>query len=222
MTEAAKDNVSDTPQKPRLVLVDTNTFLRLYHSPVMPFLGRVVGNYQLLTLSTLIDEFRNSKRLMRDYAWVAATMKSENLAEASIELSAANVALIGEENKILAPYANSILENHCLKNRLDIIRSLSGRDSELLATAVVLEAVIATDEWPLKFVVDDLMIDADEYNIAVITSLDVLKVFELNKLITRDERISTVKAWLNYNEMLPNKWREDYLSLFAERAPSLG
>ncbi|MDB5824752.1 MAG: hypothetical protein JWR21_3456 [Herminiimonas sp.] len=220
-------NSDDAPAKPpvqavaRIVLVDTNSFLRLYHSPVVPFLGQEAAGYRLLTLATLIDEFRSSPRLMNDYAWVAKAMTGEDLQKAAVKLTAAESALVHAESKFQKQYANRILEAHCLDKNLKIVRSLSGRDVQLLATAIVLGAVIATDEWPLKFVVDDLMSVEGDYDIDVISSLDVLKSLEADGRLSRAERISTVRSWLRFGECLPTKWREIYSQLFGEGAPSL-
>jgi hypothetical protein len=36
--------------QPKLVIVDTNCYVRLYFSPLRPILGQVVGGYHLVTL----------------------------------------------------------------------------------------------------------------------------------------------------------------------------
>lgn len=45
------------------LLIDTNAFLRLYFSPVLPLLGEVIGGYKLMTLESLVGEFLRSDRL---------------------------------------------------------------------------------------------------------------------------------------------------------------
>ncbi|KAK43739.1 hypothetical protein BG58_30750 [Caballeronia jiangsuensis] len=102
------------------------------------------------------------------------------------------------------------------------VRALSLRDLELLATAVHYEAVIATDEWPLAFVVDDLTVDNDDnYMIKSITSLHVLHILECDGRLTSEERRDTVRSWLRESEKLPRDWTTIYRDLFNEGAPTI-
>ncbi|MHA6891406.1 hypothetical protein [Ralstonia pseudosolanacearum] len=220
-TQPAGDDPEASGQEPiELIFVDTNCFLRLYHSPVHPFLGATIGTYRILTLAALIDEFRASDRLMTEYAWVDKAMKGEDLLRAALQLTDQDASDIDEERALLRGYVNSILEDHCRGKGIPV-RSLSGRDLELLATAVVFEATIASDEWPLAFVVDDLMSVEGEYDIGVFTSLDVLRLMETEGRITAEERRDTVLSWLRFGEKLPRDWQTLYVKLFAERPPAL-
>ncbi|MES2040385.1 MAG: hypothetical protein V4495_21405 [Pseudomonadota bacterium] len=206
--------------QPRLVLVDTNCFLRLYHSPVRPFLGEIVGGYKLLTLNTLIQEFHRSKRLQEFYAWLMPDIKAEDLSKVAIQTTIGENASIKQERIDHEGYVQSVISLHCQKENTSI-RSLSGRDLDLLATAIVMEAVVATDEWPLRLVVNDLMSVAGEYEMGLFSSVDMLHLLEVDGKLTPDDRKMTIKSWLRYEEKLPREWREVYRRLFGEQPPSL-
>lgn len=206
---------------PRIILVDTNCFLRLYHSPLRPFLGEVIGGYKLLTLAALVSEFLRSPRLQELYAWVIVDVKAEDITKAALQPTAAEAQSIASERAGHKDYVQSVIETYC-QNKAIPIRSVSGCDLDLLATAIVFESIIATDEWPLRLVVDDLMSVAGEYNIATFTSLDLLNLFEKSGKLTPDERRSTIKSWLRYDEKLPREWRADYQKYFGELPPRLG
>ncbi len=206
-------------EESRLLLVDTNCFLRIYHSPLRPFLGTDVGGYRILTLGSLLEEFRQSQRLDREYAWVAADLALEEANGALPELPDHDREDVANEIRQLRPYAKAFLERHCAREGIPP-KSLSSRDLELLATAAVFDAAIASDEWPLKLIVEDLTSE-DDYQIEIVTSLHVLHLLELAGRLNANERRNTVTSWLRCDEKLPRAWRELYRQLFGERAPTL-
>ncbi|WP_161935337.1 hypothetical protein, partial [Burkholderia pseudomallei] len=199
--------------------VDTNCFLRIYHSPLRPFLGTDVGGYRILTLGSLLEEFRQSQRLDREYAWVAADLALEEANGALPNLPDHDREDVANEIRQLRPYAKAFLERHCAREGIPP-KSLSSRDLKLLATAAVFDAAIASDEWPLKLIVEDLTSE-DDYQIEIVTSLHVLHLLELAGRLDANERRNTVTSWLRCDEKLPRAWRELYRQLFGERAPTL-
>ncbi|AHE33823.1 hypothetical protein AQ837_28565 [Burkholderia pseudomallei] len=206
-------------EESRLLLVDTNCFLRIYHSPLRPFLGTDVGGYRILTLGSLLEEFRQSQRLDREYAWVAADLALEEANGALPNLPDHDREDVANEIRQLRPYAKAFLERHCAREGIPP-KSLSSRDLKLLATAAVFDAAIASDEWPLKLIVEDLTSE-DDYQIEIVTSLHVLHLLELAGRLDANERRNTVTSWLRCDEKLPRAWRELYRQLFGERAPTL-
>ncbi|MDN7820902.1 hypothetical protein [Burkholderia vietnamiensis] len=211
--------VDGIEEESRLLLVDTNCFLRIYHSPLRPFLGTDVGGYRILTLGSLLEEFRQSQRLDREYAWVAADLALEEANGALPDLPDHDREDVANEIRQLRPYAKAFLERHCAREGIPP-KSLSSRDLELLATAAVFDAAIASDEWPLKLIVEDLTSE-DDYQIEIVTSLHVLHLLELAGRLDANERRNTVTSWLRCDEKLPRAWRELYRQLFGERAPIL-
>jgi hypothetical protein len=200
----------------RYVLVDTNCFLRLYQSPVLPFLGRTLGGYHLVTLPFLIDEFLESNKLRNKYAWLEQTVRSEDLTKIAIVLSEPVKKEIDDIVGTHSDYVNGVIADHCAQRNI-IVRQLSPEDCELLATAIVLKAVIATDEWPMDLAVTDLLSEPeDNYCIEVFSSVHVLHLLEAAELITADERKATIKSWLQNDEKLRRDWRTVYQQLFGE------
>lgn len=206
----------------RIVLVDTNCYLRLYYSPVKPFLGQVVKCYRLLTLKILVDEFLNSPRLKREYAWLEGTVRSEDLKQIALPLTSDEQSSVSEIMIEHRDYVDALLEDYCNGQSIDYPKRLSHCDLELLATAIEKEAIIATDEWPLAYVVNDLMsVPDDGYNIGILTSIDILYLLECANKLPHEETIKTVRSWMQNDEKLPRKWRFRYKQLFGEDAPTL-
>lgn len=210
-----------TTLSPRIVIVDTNCFLRLYQSPILPLLGQDVGGYRLLTLESLINEFLDSTSLTSNYPWLVADPKFSDLENAKLKIRAATRTTIDKQIKSLTPYAKLLLEQYCKKKNI-IPRTLSGRDIELMATVIAVKGVMATDEWPLRHVASELMQDPITYNIEIFSSLDLLHLLEVNGKLTADERRTTVDSWVRLKENLLKGWEADYERLFGESADSLG
>jgi hypothetical protein len=205
----------------RYILVDTNCFLRLYQSPVLPFLGRTVGNYYLVTLPCLINEFLNGKKLLKKYAWLESTVRAEDLSSIALSLSKKSQAEVDVLVDSHFDYVNSVLAVHCDERKI-IERQISAEDCQLLATGIFLNAIIATDEWPMGLVVADLLsVPEDNYRIEIFTSIHILHLFENANLISSKERKATIKSWLQNDEKLKKDWRDLYWELFKEGAPTL-
>lgn len=206
---------------PRIVLIDTNCFLRIYQSPVLPLLGEVIVGHELLTLTILYNEFFNSQKLMQEYAFLDLIIQSEDKSKVLLKLIPAVEEHVRQIMRDHRRYVDEILEKYCASRGISTKR-LSNCDLELLATAIEMEALIATDEWPLAFVVDDLMRDPDEgYRIGIMTSVDILYLLEQAGKLSREERILTVKSWMQNAENLHRDWRSFYRKLFNENAPTL-
>jgi hypothetical protein len=205
----------------RFVLVDTNCFLRLYQSPVIPLLGQDIGGFRLLTLACLIDEFLGNPNLVKSYRWVTDRPVIDDLLRAKLKLSGINQRKVQADRRELKLFADVFLREHSRKHRLVPPKSLSSRDLELLGTAIVLKGIVATDEWPLRLVCEDLMGDPD-YPIGTMNSLDVLSLLESHGKLSADDRRQTVDSWVRLREKLPRGWKDQYQLLFGEDAGSLG
>ena len=206
----------------RIVIVDTNCFLRLYQSPVLPFLGQEVGGFRLLTLECLVAEFLESPTLIKNYPCVASGPKNIDLKNAQLKSRSATKASIQNAEKELRPYAKSLLELYCKNRNITPAKNLSRCDIELLATVISVRGMLATDEWPLRTVAYDLLEDPNEYNIGVLSSLDLLHLLEVNGKLTPEDRRTTVDSWVRYKENLLKGWQADYQRLFGESAELLG
>ncbi|MBP0633483.1 MULTISPECIES: hypothetical protein [unclassified Cupriavidus] len=214
------DFVGDGEQL-RFLLVDTNCFLRIYQTSLRPILGADVGGFRIRTLTDLVDEFRQGKRLQDEYAWANGDIDAAVAAGAVLALNDDELKAVLEECQLVKRFGNALLENYCTQRLAPIpVRSLSTNDATLIATALVLNAVIATDEWPMTHVVQDL-IQEDERNVEIWNSFDLLHLLERAGCISAEDRYETVKSWIRYGEALPHNWETQYRRLFNEPAPKL-
>ncbi len=186
----------------------------MYQSPILPILQHEVGGCILLTLNSLIDEFLHNNRLIEQYDWIQTGEYIAELNSAALKIRAAQQSAISKKMKELKPFAKNFLENYCRKNGITPPKQLSARDLELLATAVVFDCDIATDEEPLALIIKEL--HDDDINIKRLTSFDLLHLFESNTKLTSEQRKLTVSNWISKNEKLHKGWRTDYESLFGE------
>ena len=181
----------------------------------MPLLGEVVGGYHLLTLQSLIDEFMTSPRLTGDYKWVTVAPKGTDLTAGALILSSVAKGRVTKQKAELKPYVDAFVRNMNAKKRMSLT-PLSRRDLDLLATAVVMKAIIATDERALQEVAFDLMEDKASYQIDVLNSFQMLHFLENNGRLDSSARRNTVDAWIKLKERLPMGWRSKYEELFGE------
>jgi hypothetical protein len=208
-------------QRLRLLLVDTNCFLRIYQSSLRPILGADIDGFAIRTLTDLVDEFRKGKRLQDEYAWANNDIDAAIAAGAVLVLNAEQQKSMLDERQLIKSYGNALLEDHCIKRAKPIaVRALSTNDATLLATALVMNAVIATDEWPMTHVAADLILE-DGWDVEVWNSFDVLDLLERTKCISAQDRIETVQSWIRYREALPHGWEAQYECLFNEPVPKL-
>lgn len=180
----------------------------------MPLMGLEVGGYKFLTTTELIGEFLRNPRLLQTYSWVSIPPKSENLAIGALKISSSKKQQIAKAKPGLRAYADIFVANARARN-INLTR-LSKDDLDLLATAVVFRAAIATDERALQLIILELMKDADEYPIEYFASMDVLGLLERNTLLNREQCHTTVEAWTRLGELLPKTWRADYQRVFGE------
>lgn len=210
---------------PRKVLLDTNCFLRIYHSPVLPLMQQVVQGHQLLTLKELGKELFESRRLTSDYPWIAKDPKASDIKAGYLQVRGITSSRVEDEKKWIRPYATATLDRYCAERRIHPAKRLSAPDIALLASAVTVKAVIATDEWPLRLVVESLLEDPDDdgdtYEIALMSSLDILALLEAEGLLTVETRVQTVDAWMRRRENLLRGWQQDYERLFGMKPPVL-
>jgi hypothetical protein len=72
--------------KPKLVIVDTNCYVRLYCSPVRPILGSVVDGYRLMTLAELQWEAGSATGLTQRNPWLRSADIQQEPADALLKL----------------------------------------------------------------------------------------------------------------------------------------
>ncbi len=208
-----------TAPSPGFILLDTNCFLRIYCSPVLPLLGQVVGGYRLLTLASLIDEFKGNPRLVQTFSHVGIAPRSLDLDRGALRLTQPKKRLVETQRTQLAVYARLFVQHRNAGGAG--LMPLSREDIELLATAIVLRGIIATDEKALTQLTQDLISSDEDAPQACIDSLALLHLLEQHARLSPQQRRDTVSTWLRIDTLLPAHWRRRYRALFGESADAL-
>lgn len=203
-------------KRPKLVVVDTNCYVRLYLSPVRPILGSTFGGYKLMTLSELKLESGPGTRLSEAYPFLAAEDIQRELDAACLRIREPKKSRIDKLLTSMMKRGNRFLAQHYVDAKLLVLREISAADARALASAEVLDASLATDEWPLAFAAKKLGFPESE----LLDTLDVLSLMEKSGGITADERRETVRTWGGYGEELPHAWAKKYRNLFGEPLPT--
>lgn len=111
---------------------------------------------------------------------------------------------------------NVLLAAHCASQGIHLVRELSLTDARALAAADVLDASLATDEWPLRHVAAAMgMGDLGQ----LFSSVALLHVLEAAGSLKREERVQTVRSWIQQAEALQRGWEARYSELFGEPPP---
>lgn len=151
-TAALTDNRCMPASKPRLLIVDTNCYVRLYMSPVRPLLGSVVGGFKLMTLTELKLESSLRSNVRERFPWMGAADIQADLDGACLKLREPKKGKIEQLARLTRTSGIGILATHCASQGIQLVRELSLTDARALAAADVLDASLATDEWPLRHV----------------------------------------------------------------------
>lgn len=200
--------------KPTIVVVDTNCYIRLLFSPLRPVLGETFAGHMLMTLMELAEECGPGTEVAERHPWLLDVAVQQELQASCLKVRDPKKSQIVAGIKYFRREGNSLLRRHCLANRLDKVRELSSADCRALATAQVLGARLATDEWPLALVAGEIS-DVP----AVLTSIAVIHMMELDGKISREQRVAVVSSWVKHGEKLPGAWHMQYRHLFQEEPP---
>lgn len=178
-----------------LVLLDTNTYLRLAKR-IRPFLGVKFGqkDYVLTVLKDVEDEVHRSRILASKFPWF-----DEH--EHAVERVAKRVRLTAEEKASLANF-QSVLRGHVLS---EVDRYTTGRrqppsdtDCRVLAFGLVRQAVVATDDLGMHLL-------AQDFEIPIWHGWDLLAKLRSAKVIDND-LVREIYVALERNGDLPHSW----------------
>lgn len=204
------------PAKPaKFVIVDTNCYVRLYLSPVRPILGSSFGGYKLVTLVELKVECGPGSRVSELYPFLAAQDIQKELDAACLRIREPKKSRIEKLVRTALKLGNKHLAELYKARKTLTPREISGADARALVAADVLDAALATDEWPLNAVATQLAYPEELFD-----TLDLLALMEKCGGITADQRRETVRTWGAYGEELPRDWDKKYRTLFGEAFPS--
>ena len=199
------------------VIVDTNCYVRLYFSPIRPILGSTFFGYQLMTISETHIEVSSGSNVVSRYPWLSEEVLQSEVSASCLKLREPKKGNIEKLAKYIRQHGNVLLEKLLTDGKLREPRQISLVDAKVLATAEVLSAAVATDEWPLTLVANELS-EVHE-NGGLLNSLDLLSLMELGGNLDKGQRVETVRSWCQNGELLPRNWQEHYVKLFNEAPP---
>ncbi len=204
-------------KQPTLVIVDTNCYVRLYFSPVRPILGSIFSGYQLMTIPDTHMEISVGSNVDARYPWLSEEFLQSQVKASCLNLREPKKGKIQNLAKYLRVQGNIVLDGLLVDGRVQEPRKISMVDAKVLATAEVLSAALATDEWPLILVAREL--GEVHENAGLFTSLDLLYLMEQGGNLNKEQRVQTVRSWCQNGELLPRNWRERYAELFNDDPP---
>ena len=181
------------------ILIDTNTYLRLARS-INPLLGIPFGKpkFTLYCHEKLQFELDRSSTIKNKFQWIEEDVYKKSRKK-TIQKSA--------QQKIEIENA----WDHIWEYQRTQKFSLSKEDIYCIATALVLEITLVTDEIAM-------IETGKEFDVNVIPTLHLMKIMVDEKFIDYDMVKSTVSYW-KYIPDKPANLEKDYLIFFGEKAP---
>ena len=206
------------PPPPKIVVVDTNCYVRLLHSPLRPVLGKVVSGHKLMTTVDLAAETLGNGGLGGRQAWLASAEVQAELTGATLKFREPKTSRLAEDANNFRRIGNAILRKECETKGI-LIRTLSIVDARAWAAAALLNGVLATDEWPLRLVTSRVDVDDDGNRLALFSSIDLVHLLEQAGAMTPPQRVDLMRSWKLSGEALHREADDDYRRLFGEVPP---
>ncbi|HOX69820.1 MAG TPA: hypothetical protein PKV56_18385 [Burkholderiaceae bacterium] len=178
-----------------LVLLDTNTYLRLAKR-IRPLLGMKFGqkDYVLMVLKDVEDEVRRNRTLRSKFPWFDDE-------EFGTERDSAQIRLTADEKSTLNN-ARSVLRGHVLA---DVDRYTSGgrqppsdTDCRVLAFGQIREAIVVTDDLGMHLL-------ADDFDLPIWHGWELLSKMKAAKKVDND-LIRDIYAALERNDDMTATW----------------
>lgn len=208
-------NMADPNQ---LVLVDTNCLVRVYFSSIRPIMNCVISGHELKTLQGLASELKGLAR-RPEWSWLGEAAIQCEIDKSIVLLSRAQKRAIEEDAEGIKAFGDAKLHEHCTKHKTRSIKALSLDDAKVLAASLELDAILSTDEWPLRLVSGFYDYD-DGGPVKLFSSVDLIHLMEKEGLLSREDRMKTYADWLRWGEQLLKESPNIYLQLFGEIAPT--
>lgn len=177
-------------------------------------MGSEFSGYQLFTITELKLEIDLNTGVVARNPWMANVDIQTELASACLKFREPKKSNIANTANMIRKLGNSILQRYCKDKGTERPRTLSAADCLAFATADELDACLATDEWPLRLVAQNL---GD--GLELFTSLGILCLMENAGSLTRVGRVETVRGWCLAHEALHRDWKTEYWELFGEEPP---
>ena len=175
-------------------------------------MGQEFDGYQLFTIKELKLETDLNSDVIERNPWMANVEIQAELKSACLKIHEPKKSKIANVAITTRKMGNLFLQKYCKEHHTERLRTLSAADSAALATAEVLDAFLATDEWPLRLV-------AEIAQVELFSSLKILHLMESAGAIERADRTETVRHWCLTNEALHREWKSEYFNFFKENPP---
>ncbi|OWQ84505.1 hypothetical protein CDN98_18500 [Roseateles terrae] len=120
----------------RIVVVDTNCFVRLYFSPLRPLLGSTAMGHRLVTLRELAEETRQRSGLTLRHPWLGSSDVQKDLSTAIVTLTPDEDQRYEDDALYYRREGDDFLERICQTRGLESLRQLSHADAKAVAVAV--------------------------------------------------------------------------------------
>lgn len=192
-------------EKPTLVLLDTNIYLRLAKR-IRPLLGREFGQkpYKTVILKQVEDEVHRSDRLAFYHPWYFdKTLAAERFAQ-RIRLSKEEKASIEVVSSIL----NAFVQERAAEFITQYRKPPSTTDCYLLAFGQVRPAIVVTDDLGMHRL-------AREFELGVWHGYELLKKMLSAKVID-NQLVREIYEALENNGDITQTWREAKASAFKK------
>ncbi len=180
-----------------LVLLDTNTYLRLAKR-IRPLLGVRFGqkDYVLTVLKNVEDEVRRNRTLRSRFPWFDDEDFGAERDAAQVRLSAAEKTALDNARSVLRGHVLSDVDPYTTGGR----HPPSDTDCRVLAFGQVREAIVVTDDLGMHLL-------AADFELAVWHGWELLSKMKAAKKVDND-RIRDIYDALERNGDLTATWRE--------------
>lgn len=177
------------------ILIDSNAYFRLAQS-IHPLLSQEFGSkrYCLYIIDGFEQEYFRNPRLRSSFSWVQQQEYVDNRAQ-KINRS--------KKEKSEASFNLDYLKDTAIEKDL----TTSPVDIEALALAMVLKIPVVTDD-------SDMLVLAQEYEIATMKTLELLKLMLDEKHID-NARIDSITAYWDYSKDFPKDFFKDFRAIFG-------
>ncbi len=181
------------------ILLDTNTYLRLGNS-IRPLLNDPFGEnkYSLFIHKELQLELDRSSRIQNKFYWIN---EEEYVHERK------NVISSSKKEKAEIDNAYDFIWNYQKDNGY----SISREDIYCISASYILDVILVSDDI-------DLIQVAKEFEVIVMSTLELLKLMLENKKLEKTE-IPTIISYWKYIDDLPANFQKDYNKCFNETPP---
>jgi len=213
-----QESVPRMQRPPKIVVVDTNCYVRLLHSPLRPLLGTVVSGHKLMTTVDLAAETLGNSGLGGRQAWLASADIQADMGGATLKFREPKSSRVADEANAFRRTGNAILRKDCEAKGI-FVRTLSIVDARAWAAAAILNGVLATDEWPLRLVSTRVDVDDDGNKLGLFSTIDLVHLLEQAGALTSAQRVDLMRSWRLSGEALHREADDDYRRLFQDDPP---